>query len=133
MPRSSRTGTPLEIDQEIEKTARKLRKQAKLQTKLASSSTSTFSPPVTNIWQDVLLSNKDSTIQQMDHDTRFNAIDIRFISLQVDLNLMRTEHSDQRSMLRLMYAHQREMRRFIASLRNLFLKQPEFPPAPPPE
>ncbi|KAD2804393.1 hypothetical protein E3N88_37770 [Mikania micrantha] len=58
MPRSSRTGTPLEIDQEIEKTARKLRKQAKLQTKLASSSTSTFSPPVTNIWQDVLLSSE---------------------------------------------------------------------------
>ncbi|KAD7116941.1 hypothetical protein E3N88_04209 [Mikania micrantha] len=53
MSRSSRTGTPLEIDPEIEKTARKLRKQAKLQTKLASSSTSTFSPPVTNIWRDV--------------------------------------------------------------------------------
>ncbi|KAD3068681.1 hypothetical protein E3N88_36561 [Mikania micrantha] len=63
MPRSSRTGTPLEIDQEIEKTARKLRKQAKLQTKLASSSTSTFSPPIraliTSIAEDSKHSNQE--------------------------------------------------------------------------
>ncbi|KAD3640494.1 hypothetical protein E3N88_29717 [Mikania micrantha] len=77
--------------------------------------------------------NQDSTNQQMDHDTRFNTMETRLIALQADVNLMRTELSDQRSMLRLMYAHQHEMGRSIASLRNLLLKQPDVPPAPPPE
>ncbi|KAD7116995.1 hypothetical protein E3N88_04263 [Mikania micrantha] len=77
--------------------------------------------------------NQDSTNQQMDDDTRFNTMDTRLIALQADVNLMRTELSDQRSMLRLMYAHQREMGSSIASLRNLLLKQPDVPPAPPPE
>ncbi|KAK9072138.1 hypothetical protein SSX86_008570 [Deinandra increscens subsp. villosa] len=58
MPRSFRTGTPLEIDPEIEKTAKRLRKQAKLRKKFASSSTSTSSPPVINIWQDIPLSSE---------------------------------------------------------------------------
>ncbi|KAK9076094.1 hypothetical protein SSX86_004427 [Deinandra increscens subsp. villosa] len=58
MPRSFRTGTPLEIDPEIEKTAKRLRKQAKLRKKFASSSTSTSSPPVINIWRDIPLSSE---------------------------------------------------------------------------
>ncbi|KAK9063928.1 hypothetical protein SSX86_017800 [Deinandra increscens subsp. villosa] len=58
MPRSFRTGTPLEIDPEIEKTAKRLRKQAKFRKKFASSSTSTSSPPVINIWQDIPLSSE---------------------------------------------------------------------------
>ncbi|KAD5318149.1 hypothetical protein E3N88_18095 [Mikania micrantha] len=53
--------------------------------------------------------NQDSTNQQMGHDTRFNTMDTRLIALQADVNLMRTELSDQQSMLRLMYAHQRDM------------------------
>ncbi|KAI3705049.1 hypothetical protein L1987_75280 [Smallanthus sonchifolius] len=61
MPRSFRTGSPLEIDSEIEKTARRLRKQAKLRKKLASSSSSTSSPPVINIWQDIPLSSESET------------------------------------------------------------------------
>ncbi|KAJ0569236.1 putative retrotransposon gag domain, aspartic peptidase domain superfamily [Helianthus annuus] len=61
MPRSLRTGTPLEIDPEIEKTAKRLRKQAKQRKKLASSSSSISSPPITNIWQDILLSSESET------------------------------------------------------------------------
>ncbi|KAK1427528.1 hypothetical protein QVD17_16215 [Tagetes erecta] len=57
MPRSLRTGKPLDIDLEIEKTAKKLRKQAKLRKKLTNPSTSTQSPPVIDIWQNIPLSS----------------------------------------------------------------------------
>ncbi|KAK9048798.1 hypothetical protein SSX86_032234 [Deinandra increscens subsp. villosa] len=69
MPRSFRTGTPLEIDPEIEKTAKRLRKQAKLRKKFASSSTSTSSPPVINIWQDIPLSKPNSPTPTMAEQT----------------------------------------------------------------
>ena len=58
MPRSFRTGTPLPIDSEIEKTAKKLRKQAKLRKRQPVSGTSSSSnPPVINIWEDITLSS----------------------------------------------------------------------------
>ncbi|XP_023766047.2 uncharacterized protein LOC111914567 [Lactuca sativa] len=58
MPRSFRTGTPLPIDSEIERTAKKLRKQAKLRKRQPISGTSSSStPPVINIWEDILLSS----------------------------------------------------------------------------
>ncbi|KAJ9551555.1 hypothetical protein OSB04_015600 [Centaurea solstitialis] len=53
MPRSSRTGSPLSIDLEIERTAKRLRKQAKLRKKLGEGPSS----PGVNIWQDINLSS----------------------------------------------------------------------------
>ncbi|XP_023772380.2 uncharacterized protein LOC111921039 [Lactuca sativa] len=58
MPRSFRTGTPLPIDSEIEKTTKKLRKQAKLRKRQPVSGTSSSSnSPVINIWEDITLSS----------------------------------------------------------------------------
>ena len=52
MSRSSRAGSSLIFDPEIEKTAKKLRKQAKLRKKQSESTSS----PVVNIWEDIELS-----------------------------------------------------------------------------
>jgi hypothetical protein len=52
MPRSLRTGSSLIFDPEIEKTAKRLRKQAKLRKKLGESTSS----PGVNIWEDIDLS-----------------------------------------------------------------------------
>ncbi|KAI3516247.1 hypothetical protein L1887_15158 [Cichorium endivia] len=48
MPRSHRTGSPLALDKEIEKTARSLRKQATLCKKQPTSQTSTSHPTIEN-------------------------------------------------------------------------------------
>ncbi|KAI3690179.1 hypothetical protein L2E82_48154 [Cichorium intybus] len=63
MPRSLRTGTPIPVDSEIEKTAKKLRKQAKLRKRQQPGSrTSTSSnPPVINIWKEIPLSSETET------------------------------------------------------------------------
>ncbi|KAI3523607.1 hypothetical protein L1887_01861 [Cichorium endivia] len=63
MPRSLRTGTPIPVDSEIEKTTKKLRKQARLRKKQQPSSrTSTSSnPPVINIWKEIPLSSETET------------------------------------------------------------------------
>ncbi|KAJ9552130.1 LOW QUALITY PROTEIN: hypothetical protein OSB04_016175 [Centaurea solstitialis] len=53
MPRSSRTGSPLSIDLEIERTAKRLRKQAKLRKKLGEGTSS----PGVDIWRDINLSS----------------------------------------------------------------------------
>ncbi|KAJ9542483.1 hypothetical protein OSB04_028989 [Centaurea solstitialis] len=53
MPRSSRTGSPTPINLEIERTAKRLRKQAKLRKKLGEGPSS----PGVNIWQDINLSS----------------------------------------------------------------------------
>ncbi|XP_024965788.1 uncharacterized protein LOC112505988 [Cynara cardunculus var. scolymus] len=53
MPRSFHAGSPLPIDPKIEKTAKKLRKQAKLRKKQDASTSS----PVFNIWKDIELSS----------------------------------------------------------------------------
>ena len=53
MPRSSRAGSPLIFDLEIEKTVKKLRKQAKLWKNQGEST----SLPVINIWKDIKLSS----------------------------------------------------------------------------
>ncbi|KAJ9553458.1 hypothetical protein OSB04_017503 [Centaurea solstitialis] len=56
MPRSSRTGSPTPINLEIERTAKRLRKPAKLRKKLGEGPSS----PGVNIWQDInLLSDSD--------------------------------------------------------------------------
>ena len=52
MSRSSRAGSSLIFDPEIEKTAKKLRKKAKLRKKQSEST----SLPVVNIWEDIELS-----------------------------------------------------------------------------
>ena len=62
MPRSLRTGTPIELDTEIEKTAKRLRKQAKLRKKQPKSGTSSSStPPIINIWEGIPFSSKTDT------------------------------------------------------------------------
>ncbi|KAJ9543915.1 hypothetical protein OSB04_023622 [Centaurea solstitialis] len=53
MPRSSRTGSPTPINLEIERTAKRLRKQAKLRKRLGEGPSS----PGVNIWQDINLSS----------------------------------------------------------------------------
>ncbi|KAJ9551268.1 hypothetical protein OSB04_015313 [Centaurea solstitialis] len=53
MPRSSRTGSPTPINLEIERTAKRLRKQAKLRKKLGEGPSS----PGVNIWEDINLSS----------------------------------------------------------------------------
>ncbi|KAJ9542794.1 hypothetical protein OSB04_029300 [Centaurea solstitialis] len=53
MPRSSRTGSPTPINLEIERTAKRLRKQAKLRKKLGEGPLS----PGINIWEDINLSS----------------------------------------------------------------------------
>ncbi|KAK9058199.1 hypothetical protein SSX86_023039 [Deinandra increscens subsp. villosa] len=58
MLRSLRTSKPLNIDPEIEKTAKKLRKQSKLQKKLSKSSTST---QPSKIWTNIPLSSESET------------------------------------------------------------------------
>ncbi|KAI3765526.1 hypothetical protein L2E82_15562 [Cichorium intybus] len=68
MPRSSRTGTPLELDLEIEKTAKRLRKQAKLRKKQQASQTASSSnPPIIDIWQD-LSSSETETESESDNN-----------------------------------------------------------------
>ena len=58
MPRSFLTGTPLPLDSEIEKTTRRIRRQAKLHKRQPVSGTSSPStPPVINIWEDIPLSS----------------------------------------------------------------------------
>ncbi|KAI3748435.1 hypothetical protein L6452_11498 [Arctium lappa] len=63
MPRSFRAGSPLPIDLEIEKTAKKLRKQAKLRKKQGESTSS----PVVNIWKDIELSTDSESDKEEVH------------------------------------------------------------------
>ncbi|KAJ9536912.1 hypothetical protein OSB04_029645 [Centaurea solstitialis] len=63
MPRSSRAGSPLVFDPEIEKTAKKLRKQAKLRKKQGESTSS----PVINIWKDIELSSDSESNTEEQH------------------------------------------------------------------
>ncbi|KAI3706942.1 hypothetical protein L6452_25039 [Arctium lappa] len=63
MPRSFRVGSPLPIDLEIEKTAKKLRKQAKLRKKQGESTSS----PVVNIWKDIELSTDSESDKEEVH------------------------------------------------------------------
>ncbi|KAK1413027.1 hypothetical protein QVD17_34727 [Tagetes erecta] len=61
MPRSIRTSKLLDIDPEIEKTAKRLRKLAKLRKKSANCSSSTPLPPVIDIWENISLSSDSET------------------------------------------------------------------------
>ena len=62
MPRSLRIGTPLPLDSEIEKTTKKLRKQAKHNKWQLIPQTSTSSAPlVSNIWEDISLSSENES------------------------------------------------------------------------
>jgi hypothetical protein len=70
MPRSSRTGTPEPADTEIERTFRKLRKQAKLRKKQPDSESSSSTPPVKNIWEDIHLSSETETDTDTDTETQ---------------------------------------------------------------
>ncbi|KAJ9562655.1 hypothetical protein OSB04_007815 [Centaurea solstitialis] len=60
MPRSSRTGSPTPINLEIERTAKRLRKQAKLRKKLGEGPSS----PGVNIWEDINLSSDSDEEKQ---------------------------------------------------------------------
>ncbi|KAI3708259.1 hypothetical protein L2E82_37424 [Cichorium intybus] len=61
--------TPLELDSEIEKTAKRLRKQAKLRKKQQASQTASSSnPPIIDIWQD-LSSSETEAEYESDNDT----------------------------------------------------------------
>ena len=62
MPRSVRLGTPLPLDPEIEKTRKKLRKQAKYnQWRLIPQTSTSSAPPVGNIWEDISLPSENES------------------------------------------------------------------------
>ena len=66
MPRSLRTGSSLSFDPEIEKTAKRLRKQAKLRKKLGESTSS----PGVNIWEDINLSTDSESDTELHFEER---------------------------------------------------------------
>ncbi|KAJ9567080.1 hypothetical protein OSB04_003046 [Centaurea solstitialis] len=66
MPRSSRTGSPTPINLEIERTAKRLRKQAELRKKLGEGPSS----PGVNIWEDINLSSDSDEEKQKEEEEK---------------------------------------------------------------
>ncbi|KAF5804658.1 hypothetical protein HanRHA438_Chr05g0209331 [Helianthus annuus] len=73
----------------------------------------------------------DDAQDQNEYMARFNTVDTELTSLRAEVVHLRGELTDQRAMLRLMYAHQREMGRTTVSLRDHIERLGSPPPTPP--